>query len=217
MSNTSSPIGQRTMRSGTEYWKLNSKYVRYVTYAFLISIVGHVAYLILGPAPEAKPYKLREKKIEVIDIPDEIYIPPPPQEVERPQLPQEAEVSDDVDEEETIEETEFNPFQPPVAPARQERAEVFVAFDTPPKPIRIHKPEYPELARQAHAEGLVIVQVTIDETGRVINASVIKSDTIQSLEEAAIKAAYKCLFKPAKQRDVPVKARITLPFRFSLN
>ena len=33
----------------------------------------------------------------------------------------------------------------------------------------------------------------------------------------AVKAAYKCLFKPAKQRDVPVKARITLPFRFRLN
>ena len=183
----------------------------------LISIAGHVAYLIFGPAPEAKPYQLREKKIEVIDIPDEIYIPPPPQEVERPPLPQEAEVSDDVDEEETIEETEFNPFQPPVAPRHDLRQEAFVAFDTPPKPIRIQKPEYPELARQAHAAGLVIVQVTIDETGRVVNAVVIKSDTIQSLEEAAIKASYKCLFKPAKQRDVPVKARITLPFRFRLS
>jgi protein TonB len=176
-----------------------------------------VAYLIFGPAPEPKPYQLREKKIEVIDIPDEIYVPPPPPEVERPQLPQEAEVSDEVDEEETIEETEFNPFQPPVAPPPRQQQEAFVAFDEPPRPIRIQKPEYPDLARQAHAEGVVHVQVTIDETGRVIDAVVVRSDTIKSLEEAAIRAARKCLFKPAKQRDVPVKARIVLPFRFKLN
>ncbi|MGD8394320.1 MAG: TonB family protein [Candidatus Eiseniibacteriota bacterium] len=204
------------MRAGTEYWKLNSRYVRYCAYGLLISVVGHILYLTFGPAPEAKPYELREKKIEVIDIPDEIFIPPPPQEVERPQLPQEAEVSDEVDEEETIEETEFNPFQPPVAPARQARQEAFVAFDTPPRAVRKVEPDYPELARQAHAQGTVHVQVTIDETGRVINAAVIKSDTIQSLEEAAIAAAYKFLFTPAKQRDVPVKARIVLPFRFRL-
>ena len=204
------------MRSGTAYWELNSKYIRYCAIGLAISVIGHVIYLIFGPAPEAKPYQLREKKIEVIDIPDEIYIPPPPQEVERPALPQEAEITDDVDEEETIETTEFNPFQPPVAPQRRQEQEVFVAFDTPPRAIRTEKPEYPELARQAHAEGLVIVQVTIDETGRVINARVIKSDTIQSLEEAAVKAAYKCLFKPAKQRDLPIKVRLAYPINFTL-
>jgi len=216
MATTTVPT-QRMMRSETAYAALNSKYTRYCTIGFVISVVGHLLYLTFAPAPEPKPYELREKKIEVIDIPDEIYVPPPPPEVERPTLPQEAVVSEDVDEEETIEETEFNPFQPPVAPPRPQRQEAFVAFDDPPKPIKRVNAAYPDLARQAQAEGRVIVQVTIDETGRVIDAVVLKSDTIESLNDAAIAAAKKWLFKPAKQRDVPVKARIVLPFVFRLN
>ena len=77
--------------------------------------------------------------------------------------------------------------------------------------------EYPELARQAEAEGVVNLLVTIDESGRVIAAKVQTSDAIESLEKAAIAAAMKWLFKPAKQRDKPVKVRIIIPFRFSLN
>ncbi len=208
---------QTILRSNTEYFKLNNKYVRYCAVATVISAIGHFLYLALGPAPEPKPYKLREKKIEVIDIPDEIYVPPPPPEVERPALPQEAEVSDDVDEEETVEETDYDPFEPPEAPPRTESNEQFVAFDEPPKAIRLPQPTYPDIARQSGAEGTVVVQVTIDETGRVVNAVVVQSDAIQSLQDAALKAAKSALFKPAKQRDVPVKSRIVLPYKFTLD
>jgi TonB family protein len=93
----------------------------------------------------------------------------------------------------------------------------FYAFDSPPVPIKKEAPAYPELARAAGAAGTVQVEVTVDKNGRVKDARVVASDTITSLEEAAKAAAMKWLFTPAKQRDVPVVARIVIPFEFKLH
>jgi protein TonB len=92
----------------------------------------------------------------------------------------------------------------------------FVAFDTPPQRLSEIEPEYPELAIAARSQGTVLVQVTIDETGKVIEAVVVQSDVISLLEHAALKAAKATPFRPAKQRDVPVSSRVVLPFRFRL-
>ena len=92
----------------------------------------------------------------------------------------------------------------------------FVAFDTPPQRLAEIEPEYPELAIEARSQGTVLVQVTIDETGKVIEAVVVQSDVISFLEQAAVKAAKATPFRPAKQRDVPVISRVVLPFRFRL-
>ena len=113
--------------------------------------------------------------------------------------------------------TDFNPFQPPSIPtATATTPDDFVAFDSPPRLVHAEQPEYPDLARQAEAEGTVMIEVTIDENGRVIAARVFSSDTIEALESAALAAALKFLFEPAKQRDVPVKCRIHIPFGFGL-
>jgi protein TonB len=92
---------------------------------------------------------------------------------------------------------------------------MFFAFDTYPV-VRVNaEPKYPEMARKAEVEGTVMVMVTIDEQGNVLSAWVAESSA-EVLNEAAIEAAYKFKFSPAKQRDVPVKATISIPFRFSL-
>lgn len=141
----------------------------------------------------------------------------PPPEVQAPQLPTEMEISDDVSMDETIPETDFNPFAPPEIPEDSGTGDSFYAFDTPPQAIKTASPAYPELARAAGAEGTVVVEVTIDENGRVVAARVVRSDTIKSLEESARKAAMDWLFTPAKQRDMAVKAKIVIPFEFNLN
>jgi periplasmic protein TonB len=92
----------------------------------------------------------------------------------------------------------------------------FVAFDTPPQRLSEIEPEYPEVAIAARSQGTVLVLITIDETGTVTDAVVIKSDVISALEAAALKAAKATPFRPAKQRDVPVVSRVVLPFRFKL-
>lgn len=192
------------------------RYARVLEISLLIALAFHLAVIFIVPPMEIQPYRLKERKMQAVDIPDEIVIPPPPAEVERPVLPTELEVSDDVSLEETIPETDFNPFAPPEMTKETGSAETFYAFDSPPTPIKTVAPTYPSLAKEAGAEGTVLVEVTIDETGRVVAAKVVKSTTIKSLEDAAKKAAMGWLFTPAKQRDIPVKAKIIIPFEFHL-
>ena len=51
---------------------------------------------------------------------------------------------------------------------------------------------------------------------RVVDAEVLESEVIRSMERAAIAAARQWLLKPAYQRDVPVPCRIVISFNFSL-
>lgn len=211
----------RTGRAEAAFTRLNESYIRYCAYCLVISTAIHLLYILFGQGPPSHPYEYKGEQIQLVEIPDEIDIPPPPPEVERPEIPAvpvEPEVSPDEDAPAvTIPPTVLNPFAPPAAvvppPAPEES---FVAFDTPPQRIEVVEPSYPEIAREVHAQGTVLVQVTVDETGRVIEAVVVESNTIAALEQAALKAARASQFKPAKQRDVPVKARIVIPFRFVL-
>jgi protein TonB len=207
----------RGSQMGSANFEFKSKYMRTLEIALLIAGAVHLAAIYTVPPMEITPYSLKENVLEAIDIPDDIVIPPPPEEIERPVIPTEMEISDDVSVEETIPETDFNPFAPPEIPEESTGGDSFYAFDTPPTPIKRQAPEYPELARAAGAEGTVMVEVTVDKNGRVIEARVVSSDTIKSLEEAAKKAARDWLFNPAKQRDLPVKARIVIPFEFKLH
>ena len=56
--------------------------------------------------------------------------------------------------------------------------------------------------------------VTIGKDGTVENAKIYKS--LPMLDEAALAAAKKCKFKPAKQRDKFVRVKMTIPFHFKL-
>ena len=207
----------RGTQMGSANFEFKSKYMRTLEITILIAVAIHVLAIYTVPPMELTPYSLKDTTLEAIDIPEEIIIPPPPEEIERPVLPTEMEISDDVSLDETIPETDFNPFPPPEIPDDSGAGDAFYAFDSPPVEIKTVKPVYPELAKAAGASGTVYIEVTIDRNGRVISARVIKSDTIKSLEEAARKAAMGWLFRPAKQRDIAVKARIVIPFDFKLS
>lgn len=207
----------RGTQMGSANFEFKAKYMRTLEIAILIAVGIHVAAIYTVPPFELKPYQLKEKEMVAIDVPDDIVIPPPPEEIERPVIPTEMEISDDVSVDETIPETDFNPFAPPDINQDAGSGESFYAFDSPPVPIKRAAPEYPELARAAGASGTVQIEVTIDKNGRVKDAKVKSSDTIASLEEAAKAAAMKWLFTPAKQRDMPVMAKIVIPFEFKLH
>jgi protein TonB len=74
-------------------------------------------------------------------------------------------------------------------------------------------PKYTMQARQAEIEGVVRVQVTVDETGHVINARVI-SGLGYGLDESALTAAKATIFEPATQCGKAVVGTTILPFRF---
>jgi protein TonB len=74
-------------------------------------------------------------------------------------------------------------------------------------------PKYTLEARQAEIEGVVRVEVTIDETGQVVNARVV-SGLGYGLDEAALVAARASTFDPATRCKKPVIGTTILPFRF---
>ncbi len=81
---------------------------------------------------------------------------------------------------------------------------VFVPVEIYPEMIYFHDPEYPRLAKQAGITGTVVVWVVVDEEGNVIDAKVYESSGTTSLDEAAVRAAYKNKFKPGIQNGRPV-------------
>lgn len=201
------------MTANTEF---KAKYNKYLQIGFLFAILVHAVAFAFWPEYVPSIYKLREERIEVIDIPPQIEVPPPPEEVARPEVAVEVEASDEASEEETIAPTFLDAQNlPPAPPPPPPEPEMFFAFDTYPVVVRSAEPKYPELARKAEVEGTVMIMVTIDESGNVLSAWVAESGA-EVLNEAAVEAAYKFKFTPAKQRDVPVKATISIPFRFSL-
>ena len=218
-------VSHRAPRSTATFTRQNETYVRTCLLCLAISAGVHAVYLLTGRGPSSRPYVYRDSPIQVLEIPFEFEVPPALPEVPKEAVPKSVTpVEPEVAESEEAPEPEPLPVPIPTPPALTPGTAflppamdgAFVAFDTPPERLLEVKPEYPEIGVEAHSQGTVLVQVTIDETGKVIDAVVLQSDVIFALDEACLKAARATPFRPAKQRDVPVKARVVLPFRFAL-
>jgi protein TonB len=202
----------------TAHASLKARYATHLYVGFLVAVLIHALAFAFWPEYVPSVYKLKEIKIpEWIELPHEIEIPPPPKEIEPPELPMDLTPSDDVDNDETIPPTIFSPRDLPRIPQRPpEGPQQFFGFDTAPKVVRGAKPTYPELARKAEVEGTVVVLATIDQEGKVIQAWIAHSDA-QIFEDTALEAAYQYRFTPGKQNGIPVKATVSLTFRFTLH
>ncbi len=166
-----------------------------------------------------------EIKIEVEEIPptEQQYRPPPPA---RPAVPIPTE-SEDIPEDETIEPTELDltelpPPPPPPTPKPEDDVPMFVPYDEPPEIIGGMAAlravlKYPELALKAGIEGNVVIAVLVDEKGFPIKTKVMKPYGADvGFEKAAQEALMKMRWKPAMQRDRPVKVWISIPVHFRL-
>jgi protein TonB len=74
---------------------------------------------------------------------------------------------------------------------------------------------YPAIAIKAGVEGKVIVKAFVDEKGIVTKAEVLKGIGA-GCDEAALKAVMMTIFKPGKQRGIPVKVMVSIPVVFKL-
>jgi protein TonB len=86
-------------------------------------------------------------------------------------------------------------------------------YDSPPRPIKITRPQYPQEAFIKKVEGTVLVEILIDSQGRVTRARVLQS--IPLLDAAAIQTVYQWVFQPAVKhgRPVPTIAQAPVAFR----
>jgi TonB family protein len=76
------------------------------------------------------------------------------------------------------------------------------------------QPVYPPIARAARAQGVVKVQVIVDEEGKVIAAQAVSGHPL--LQAAAVKAARGALFTPTLLDGKPVKIAGVITYQFVL-
>ncbi|MCX6563307.1 MAG: TonB family protein [Candidatus Aminicenantes bacterium] len=85
----------------------------------------------------------------------------------------------------------------------------------PPRLIKQVDPVYPEIARQARVEGLVILEAETDIYGRVRNTRILRS--IPLLDQAAIDAVKQWIYEPLLIEGKPRGVFFTVTVRFTLD
>jgi TonB family protein len=88
-------------------------------------------------------------------------------------------------------------------------------FDSPPRALSSHFPDYPSHLRRADISGRVLVQFTVEPDGSVSEPAVRGSPPAE-LAALALDAVVKWKFSPAMKNGAPVRARISQPFLFKL-
>ena len=86
---------------------------------------------------------------------------------------------------------------------------------TPPKLLTFVDATYPTAAKAAHLQGGVDLEMMIDATGKVTDVRVV-APLGSGLDEAAVEAARRFVFAPARRGDRAIPARIKYRYVFEL-
>jgi protein TonB len=76
------------------------------------------------------------------------------------------------------------------------------------------EPVYPDFAVQAHVQGVVILEATVNEKGEVVNVQVLRS--IKLLDKAAIEAVKQWRYSPVLLNGTPRSFVLTVTLNFSI-
>ncbi|PJE38836.1 MAG: energy transducer TonB [Pseudomonas sp.] len=93
-------------------------------------------------------------------------------------------------------------------------AEVLIrkpSFREPPR-----QPNYPSQARRRNQQGVVLVEVRLDERGQQRSLNVLRSSGVESLDRAALEAVAKWRFRPETTGGQAVPSRVQIPIQFAL-
>lgn len=101
----------------------------------------------------------------------------------------------------------------PEAPGQPDANGVYRVGGGMAPPRREGVPQYPEQAQAAGIEGVVLVEILIDETGQVADARVLRS--IPLLDEAALQAVRQWRFEPTVIDGKPVPIRMVTTVNFT--
>lgn len=191
--------------------------------------VVHFMIFAFWPEMATADASFSTEELEAIELPPEIEIPPPPEQIARPATPVvgDAEIDEDI----TIASTSFedNPIDnlppPPTATASEDisAAPRFTPFTVRPElrnrteVQRALERNYPPLLRDSGIGGTTLVWFFIDENGRVVKTQLNKSSGYDALDQAAMKVADVMEFSAALNRDKKVPVWVAIPIVFSSN
>src|SRR5262249_52464605 len=107
------------------------------------------------------------------------------------------------------------PIVKPVATPTPDQVVRLTSVITQGRALRKVQPPYPALARQAHVQGSVQVQIGISESGEVSDVTLLSGHPL--LRDAALQAARQWLFRPTELNGRAVRAIGVITFNFTFN
>ncbi|GEM_PF-113672 len=163
---------------------------------------------------------------EIEQTKQEIKAPPPPRPPVPVEVPNDVVLDDDIlDLDVTLdlnaEMLDIPPPPPvPVDDQADDEVEVFVVVEQMPQVIGGNRKvyeflDYPDIARQAGIEGMVVIQIVVGAEGVPTDPFVARSAG-EVLDIAASNAVMKLRFEPGRQRGKAVPVRLAIPIRFRL-
>jgi TonB family protein len=104
---------------------------------------------------------------------------------------------------------------PAVPPGQPMAAPVRVGSSiAEPKKIKDVKPVYPEIAQAARVQGVVILEIIVDQRGDVRDAQILRS--VPLLDQAALEAVRQWQFTPTFLNNAPTEVVMTVTVNFTL-
>jgi protein TonB len=179
---------------------------------FALVIAIHVIVLICVRFSISNAVPEEEKVAEIFKLVDvEEFVPPPPP----PVIEKKEVVVNSVKSSENIQETEKEVLEVEEEIEYVAQHKISVVPEIPTKEI-LSKIEYPKMAMKQGIEGVVYLELFIDENGNIRRVNVLK-DPGYGFAEAATAALDGIVCKPALMNDKPVAVRFRYPVRFVLN
>ena len=195
--------------------------------SMIAATMVHFGAFAFWPELTTEDMSFTSEELEAIELPPEIEIPPPPQQISRPATPVIA--AADIDEDITIAPTTFddNPVDdlpPPPSEVASDisAAPTFTPYTVAPRILNVDEVqramvrEYPALLRDAGIGGTVRVWFFIDEEGRVGDRRIEQSSGHQALDDVALAVAEVYRFSAAMNRDARVPVWVVFPITFQV-
>ena len=192
----------------------------------ILATAFHFAVFEFFPQLEAADLGSVSEELSAIELPPEVKIPPPPEQIARPATPRvaAAEVSEDI----TIAPTTFedNPVEnlpPPPAGADPSATPSYIARDVEPRLRNGREIQqllerlYPPMLKEAGIGGRVLLWVFVDEGGSAARSQIHTSSGYPALDNAAAQIVEQMDFSPAMKRDKAVGVWIAQPIDFSVS
>jgi TonB family protein len=198
----------RSTRTANDTFK--HSYRTTLAFGLIGAVAVHFALFSLFPKMHANRLAAAEGELKAIELPPEVQIPPPPEQIARPATPRVA--AAEIDEDVTIAPTTFesNPAEnlaPPPPSTNPADRPSFIPYTQAPElqnraeVLTFLRRTYPTILRQAGIGGTVLLWLYIDEAGQVQRTVLAESSGYEELDSVAQQVAEKMVFSPAFNRD----------------
>lgn len=191
----------------------------------IVAVLMHFAFFQFFPQLQASDMGGAADEMEAVELPPQVEIPPPPEQIARPATPTVAEA--EVDEDVTIAPTTFeeNPVEklppPPKTGSVKDRPS-FIPRDVDPRAKnddeirRLLQRFYPPMLRDAGIGGTVTLWLFVNDQGQVEKIQLQQSSGYDDLDQAAVKVANNMEFEPAVNRDKPIGVWVSRNITFNV-